>query len=128
MHYDLTLKQIFHTIPQRLLKILTGRSGLEIMNAEYPSVKKRQPDLVLRLDDNSLFHVEIQSDNDDSMAWRMLEYYQLIYRHYQLPLSQMVLYVGDSRCKMLDKITHATLNYSFQVMDIRTIDSEIVQL
>jgi Domain of unknown function (DUF4351) len=124
MHYDLTLKQIFHTIPQHLLKILTGRSGLEIMNAEYPSVKKRQPDLVLRLDDNSLFHIEIQSDNDDSMVWRMLEYYQLIYRHYQLPLSQMVLYVGNSRCKMSDKINHATLNYSFQVLDIRTIDSE----
>jgi hypothetical protein len=123
MHYDLTLKQIFHTIPQRLLKILTGRSGLEIMNAEYPTVKKRQPDLVLRLDNNSLFHLEIQSDNDDSMAWRMLEYYQLIYRHYQLPLSQMVLYVGDSSCKMPDKISHATLSYSFQVLDIRTIDS-----
>jgi predicted transposase/invertase (TIGR01784 family) len=124
MHYDLTLKQIFHTIPQRLLKILTGRSGLEIMNAEYPTVKKRQPDLVLRLDDDTLFHLEIQSDNDDGMAWRMLEYYQLIYRHYQLPLSQMVLYVGNSNCKMPDKISHATLSYSFQVLDIRTIDSK----
>lgn len=124
MHYDLTLKQIFHTIPQRLLKILTGRAGLEILNTEYPAVKKRQPDLVLRLEDNTLFHIEIQSDNDDSMGWRMLEYYQLIYRHYQLPLAQMVLYVGNNKYHIGEQINHPTLQYSFQVVDIRTIDSE----
>lgn len=124
MHYDLTLKQIFHTIPQRLLKILTGRAGLEILNTEYPAVKKRQPDLVLRLEDNTLFHIEIQSDNDESMGWRMLEYYQLIYRHHQLPLAQMVLYVGNNKCHIGEQINHPTLQYSFQVVDIRTIDSE----
>ncbi len=94
MHYDITLKQLFHNTPTRLLKILTGRKAVETLNVEYPSVKKRLPDLVLRLDDGGIYHLEIQNAGNSKMPWRMLEYYSLIRQHYNGSLRQQVLYVG----------------------------------
>ena len=64
----------------------------------FPSVKKRLPDLVVRLADGSIFHLELQSDTDEIMVWRMLEYYVLIRSLYpDAVLIQQVLYVGPKR-------------------------------
>ena len=73
MRYDLTLKDLFQNLPRRLLQLLTGSDAAQVFSAEYPSVAKRLPDLVLRLTDGRLYHLELQSDNDADMALRMLE-------------------------------------------------------
>ena len=39
-------------------------------------------DLVAWLTDGRLYHLELQSGNDRTMAWRMLEYYFLLWKRY----------------------------------------------
>ena len=93
--YDTTLKTLFQAPPQQLLRLLVGGQAREMLTVEYPAVRMRRPDLVVRLTDGRLYHLELQSDNDAAMPWRMLEYYGLLYQRYgQQPL-QHVLYVGE---------------------------------
>lgn len=122
MRYDLTLKALFHGAPSRLLQILTGRRAVETLTVEFPAVRKRQPDLVMRLDDGRIYHLELQSGGDAAMPWRMLEYYALIYQHYRAPVLQQVLYVGAGPNPLAERIAQDSLQYRYHVIDIRDID------
>jgi len=122
MRYDLTLKDLFHNQPRRLLKLLTGCAGGRPLTVEYPEVRQRRPDLVLELDDGRIYHLEIQSGPDPEMPWRMLEYYTLIRRtHDRIPVQQ-ILYVGEPPIRLMDRIEESPLQFHYQVVDIRTID------
>jgi len=75
-----------------------------------------------RLEDDTLFHLEIQSINDTLMPKRMLKYASLIYESYDEFPFQMVLYVGDRDIKILSKIKEKNLRYNYEVRDIRDFD------
>lgn len=122
MRYDLTLKELFHNQPRRLLKLLTGCGGGRPLTVEYPEVRQRRPDLVLELDDGRLYHLEIQSGPDPEMPWRMLEYYSLIRRSHNCTPLQQILYVGAAPMQLMDRIDEASLQFHYQVIDIRSID------
>jgi len=122
MRYDLTLKDLFHNQPRRLLKLLTGCGGGRPLTVEYPEVRQRRPDLVLELDDGRLYHLEIQSGPDAEMPWRMLEYYALIRRCYNRAPLQQILYVGAGPMQLADRIEEAPLQFHYKIIDIRTID------
>lgn len=122
VHYDLTLKELFHGKPSRLLEILTGGRAVETLNVEFPAIKKRQPDVVMRLDDGRIYHLELQSGGDATMPWRMLEYYSLVYQHYRAPVLQHVLYVGAGPNPLAESIAQDSLQYRYDVIDIRDID------
>lgn len=125
MRYDVTLKSIFQSLPQNLLRLLTGQEAQELLPIVFPSVQLRQPDLLARMRDGSLFHLELQSGNDSAMDWRMLEYYIAIRRHYPgVPLIQMVLYVGQEKPALPTKIEESNLSFRYTVRDIREIDCQ----
>ncbi|MGE3541256.1 MAG: DUF4351 domain-containing protein [Candidatus Tectimicrobiota bacterium] len=124
MRYDTTLKTLFHAPPQQLLRLLVGGQAREMLTVEYPTVRIRRPDLVVRLTDGRLYHLELQSDNEAAMPWRMLEYYGLLYQHYgQQPL-QHVLYVGEGPMTLSRQIDHTALSFQYQAIDIRTLDGQ----
>jgi len=124
MKYDLTLKELFQQMPQQLFNILIGRQPKEVLNVEYPVIRKRCPDLVSRLEDGSIYHLELQSDNDDSMPMRMLEYFFLIKQHYKQPIIQQVLYVGRDKMNMSNHIIEEKIQFYYQLIDIRDINCE----
>jgi len=122
--YDTTLKTLFQAPPQQLLRLLVGGQAREMLTVEYPTVRMRRPDLVVRLTDGRLYHLELQSDNDAAMPWRMLEYCGLLYEHYgQQPLQQ-VLYVGERPMTLVAQIDHATLLFEYEAIDVRTLDGQ----
>ena len=123
MRYDITIKEIFQSLPQRLLMLLVGLEAVALLPVEFPSVKKRFPDLVVRLADGSIFHLEIQTDINEIMVWRMLEYYALIRGLYPgAVLIQQVLYVGPKCPSFTTNIEEKTLQFRYSVRDIRDID------
>jgi predicted transposase YdaD len=126
MRYDITLKSLFHGLPERLLELLTGHRPIETLTVEYPTVQRRLPDLVLRLDNGSNYHLELQSDIDPEIAWRMLEYYSLICRHDDRPLQQQVLYVGSADNTLAAGLQRDRLRYEYDVIDMREIDGELL--
>ena len=122
MRYDTTLREILQALPQILLRLLVGQEGEELLTVEFPAVKKRLPDLVVRLKDGSIFHLEVQSDAE-AMEWRMLEYYVMIRGIYpNRPLRQMVLHVGPERSRSSSNIEESNLQFSYTVKNIQDID------
>jgi len=78
MRYDTTLKTLFLAPPPQLIQLLVGGRAHTMLTVEYPTVQMRRPDLVVRLTDGRLYHLEFQSTNDPAMPWRMLEYFGLL--------------------------------------------------
>ncbi|MBF0565811.1 MAG: hypothetical protein HQK89_11255 [Nitrospirae bacterium] len=120
--YDITLKKTIKNIPKRFLKILTGFEEGEFLDTNFPTVQNREPDIVIKLPDISLFHLELESNNENNMVWRMHDYYSLMFQKDECKIRQILLYVGDRPLRMADRIQHETLNYSCVFKDIRDIN------
>ncbi|MBF0155458.1 MAG: hypothetical protein HQL64_17120 [Magnetococcales bacterium] len=120
--YDTTLKDLFEHLPQTLLRILSGQQAVELLSVEFASTQKRLPDLVFRMENGSILHLELQSSSE-GMDWRMLMYYALIRQRYpDTDLIQKVLYVGLDAWEPQAAIEEKSLTFRYEVVDIRTID------
>ena len=120
--FDKTLRDIIQNIPQKFVSILTGKKGVKILDNTFPSTKERVADLVLQLEDDTIFHLELQTQNDKNMPFRMLEYYLLLKQRYpDKPINQMVLYVGDGKPNMPDFLETDKLKFSYEIKDIKDI-------
>lgn len=126
MRYDIPLKDLFQQAPQQLVRLLTGCEAVEMLNVEYPSLKLRKPDLVVRLSNRQLYHLELQSRNDEDMLWRMLDYFLLIRQHYGIEPLQQVLYVGQEKPRFLTTYQSNRLSFHYELVDIRNIDCQIL--
>ncbi len=120
--YDRTLRELFQNVPKALIKLLVDKEIKEVLETSFPKVEERRVDLLTRLEDDTLFHLEIQSINDKLMPKRMLKYASLIYENYDEFPKQMVLYVGDRDIKIRSKIKTKNLRYNYEVKDIREFD------
>jgi predicted transposase YdaD len=127
MRYDLTLKQLLEGQPSRLLQRLTGVTAFTSLNVEWPNIRRRAPDLVLLLPDNSVQHLEIQSGPHPQMHWRMLEYYLLLRQRFPTStILQQVLYVGQKPHEFVTEIQDVRIQFSYQVIDLRELDCEVL--
>ncbi|MCU0355105.1 MAG: hypothetical protein MUD08_15410 [Cytophagales bacterium] len=103
-------------------------------NVEYRQVKplpttlvktlQREPDFLFEVQTASgkqLLHVDVQTKHDAAMHRRMLLYAALLFDKYQLPVKQIVLYIGGGRQTMTDAIVMADFAYHYQLIDFRQI-------
>jgi predicted transposase/invertase (TIGR01784 family) len=105
--------------------MLSEMKATKLLNVELPEVKKRNPDLLLQLNDDSILHIELQTYNDNRIAERMLEYMLLIKNRYaDRKVRQVVVYVGNDKMRMKNSIKWEDLEYRFKLIDIRNIDCE----
>ena len=81
--YDRSLRELFGEIPKTLVKLLVNQEIKEVLDITFPKVEERKVDLLTRLEDDTLFHLEIQSFYDNTMPIRMLQYALLIYEKYK---------------------------------------------
>ncbi len=127
LHYDAILKSILQSLGNILTPRLTGGAKpVESLTAEFNSVEKRVPDLVVRLDDNRIFHLEVQSRNDARMPLRMLRYWLLLREQYPGDqIVQHVLYIGGPILSMTRHIEEGAVSYRYDITDIRDIDEDV---
>ena len=121
MKYDTTFKELFPDV-KVLFKLLTNSNVVNIENIEFPSVQQRRADLIATLENNQLLHLELQSDNDEKMLWRELEYCGLIAQRYQQVPLQIVLYVGTKTPHFETEISTTDLKYCYHLIDIKELD------
>ena len=127
VNYEAIMKSILHSLGNSLTPRLTGARPVELLSAEFESVEKRIPDIVARLDDGRIFHLEVQSYNDTRMPQRMLRYWLLLHERYNMiPITQHVLYIGNAPCSMASKINVDLVTYEYLPWDIRDIDEEVL--
>ena len=124
--YDKTLREILNNVPVNLIKILSKKNVKKLLNSSFPSVKEREADFLVELEDGEIFHLEIQSTNDNNMPRRMLFYALLIEESYKKFPIQAVLYVGDEKNNIKPFLKRKNLNYKYEVFDIKSIDCKIL--
>ncbi len=96
--YDRTLRELLKGLPEKFIEILTGKRGIRFIDTSLPQVKERRPDLLVELEDGSVFHLEVQTKRDVNMDFRMLEYYVALKQLEEVRdrnLIQMVLYLEE---------------------------------
>ena len=125
MHeYDVALKSLVTGGSSELLTQLTGRSSLTWLNVEQPKVNNRRVDLMGEDRDRELVQIEFQSRNQRTLAIRMGAYLFDIGAVYgRLPV-QIVVYVGEPRMRMSNRVANHGLSYRFHLVDIRDLDGE----
>jgi len=120
---DITLRDIISNIPHKFIKILTNKKAVKILDNTFPSVKERKADLILEMEDKSIFHLELQTNNDKDMPYRMAEYLLLISKKYNTKnINQMVLYVGDGKPNMDTELRIGDMIYKYEIRDIKEIE------
>ncbi len=124
--YDRTLRELFQGVPKTLIRLVVGHDIKEILDISFPKVKERRVDLLARLDDDTLFHLEIQSTDDKEMPVRMLNYATLIYQTYKEFPRQLVLYVGDNDIDMTNGIIGKNIRYNYEVKSIKEFDCSLL--
>jgi predicted transposase YdaD len=96
VRYDITLKDLLQSTPDKLFEMLTGARPVEFLTVELPSVQMRKPDFVARLDDGRFYHLELVAKPEESFEARMFEYGALLFRLLRAIPLQHALYVGEA--------------------------------
>ena len=126
--YDPVLKNLFLRLGPSLLQQLTGgrqiRAPLNVELQQLREVKERKVDLLYELDDDSLLHLDLQAQNELDMPQRELEYRTLLRGLFKRPVRQAVLYVGEARMTMADRIDEPGLAFHYELIDIRSFTAE----
>jgi hypothetical protein len=117
-----------------LVKLLIQGSGgplrqlqlgpvVEWLNSDLPRTQSRQVDLLGRMSDEHLLHIELQSTNLRSMPFRMAEYALVITRrHGQYPV-QLLIYVGNPPLRMTPEFRKEGMVCWYRQVDIRSLDA-----
>ena len=120
---DITLRSVISKLPHKFIELLTHKKGKKLLDTSLPDVKDKRADLLVEMEDNSIFHLELQTNNDKNMPFRMLEYYLLIRQKFNTHnIFQMVLYVGKNPLSMPNYIKENFLEFSYIQKDIRDIN------
>jgi hypothetical protein len=107
-----------------LLDQLTeGVAVLEVLNVELAGVEERRADLVLLLADGTILHIEFQSANDKDMPYREGIYCLLLGQKYRRRVRQVVLYLGQPKMRMEDRVDLGETKSAYRLMDIREMDA-----
>ena len=125
--FDGALKELFERDRPTLLSRLTGGVAVrEFLSVEKPRVQQRRLDLVLALADESVLHVELQSQNSADVPYRMLGYWVLLKDDRRRRVRQILLYLGQEKLSMPAGIEEDGVRYGYDLIDIRDIDADVL--
>jgi hypothetical protein len=124
MKYDTTLKSLFRQLPPVALQQIAGQAIARWAPVELPKVQNLRTDLLGETTDGKLVQIEIQSDNDPAMPFRMLQYSVAITDVYKRIPRQVVLYVGSGPLNMPAAYEWEFGIARYTLIDIRDLDGE----
>ncbi|MCS7213704.1 MAG: hypothetical protein NZ927_05740 [Candidatus Calescibacterium sp.] len=85
---------------------------------------------IVKLKDGTEFilHIEFQTKNDPDMPKRMLGYFYVIVSRYDLPLRQIVIYLGREELRMKNKIEmkneDTSIFYEYRIIDLKNVEAD----
>ena len=135
--FDKILKENIEAVFLPMAEKLLGLSIKETFEVKdkIQTTIEREPDFLKRVIDQNgkewILHLEFQTTNDPKMLYRMVEYRGILQRKYELPVRQVVMYLGLDKPTMRTQLSEEEQITGFELRDIRnfttrvTLDSEI---
>lgn len=122
--YDATLKRVLQKWGTLLVSELAGDHIVRWRQTEFPQITTQYADLLAETGAGKLWHLELQSTNDQRMAERMLEYSTRVNAIHGSYPKQCVLYVGAEPMRMRAEIRDEDLWFRDRLVDVRELDGE----
>ena len=89
---------------------------------EYQRVESRRADIVVKVQDKYILHLELQSSYDSKMAYRMLRYYLDIKEFTNLPIKQYLINLSSKN--IANSLDEDEIRYRFEKINIKDLDCE----
>ena len=125
MKYDNLLKAIFYDAMPLFLRALRCAPVVEYLNIEFPARPKLLADVVARLADGKILHLEFQLSNDPRMHWRCYHYRGAIQELWEdAEVIQIVVYLGNGPVRMIHEIKKRRLDYSYEIVDMKELPAD----
>ena len=125
--FDVSVKLLFRRSTGLVAREIFGGRILEWLNVELPRVQNPRVDLLARMADGSLRHVEIESRIGPDLARREAEYYLWLYRRLGGHVEQVALYVGNEPPRRAAaRFKTPAMQFQFRLLDIRDFDGELL--
>jgi hypothetical protein len=120
--YDNLLKTIFYDAMPALIRLLGVAPVAEYLTVEFPERPKLVADVVARLTDGSILHLEFQLTNDPRMHWRCYHYYGTIQEMWEeSEMIQVVIFVGNDAMRMKTGVDRTKCKYWYDVLDMNDV-------
>ena len=135
--FDKILKENIEAIFLHTAEEILGISIKETfeLKDKIQTTIEREPDFLKIIIDHEgnkfILHLEFQTTNDPKMIYRMAEYKAILMRKYELPVRQVVIYLGSEKPTMRTELPEEERITGFDLKNIRnfstrvTLDSEI---
>ena len=114
------IKEIVKNISKYLLKI--DIKTIKFLETEKQRIESTRADIVAKVNNKFILHLEIQNNNDLNMPQRMLRYWLDISKTSQLPIIQYVIYIGKEKLKMQSFLVKDEVRYSYHLIDLKNLD------
>ena len=126
MKYDNLLKTIFFDAMPALLRLLDCAPVVEYLSVEFPRKHKMVADVVARLADGRILHLEFQVKNDPDMHWRCFYYFGAIQQRWPLAdVIQVVIYLGSDPLTMQSSVDKPTCRFSFDILNMQEVPAQV---
>jgi hypothetical protein len=129
--YDKIFRENIEAALPSLMKNLLGIEAVEMeeLPDDVQHTKERKPDFLKKVTNTKgeifVLQIEFQVADEPTMVYRMLEYYAMLVRKYQLPVEQYVIFLGAKKPQMPIQLEQKTLSYHFNLINIATIDYQM---
>jgi len=123
MKKDIISKSLIkELIAKNISKYILGFNvkNYHFIDKEFERIESRRADIVLKVEDEYIIHIEVQSSYESKMPYRMLRYYLDIKELFDLPIKQYLINLSSSNIK--NKIKE--FNYSYEVINMKNLDCE----
>lgn len=122
--YDAIFKSILSHKKSTFVEVITGLPKGEARPNDAGWYTARTVDYFAELNSNLYVHIEVQTANDPTMHWRMVNYYTLLHhkvhewQSQDVVIEQYLLYIGTDYDKMLTSNSHFGVPYSYKTINL----------
>ncbi|MEM6963880.1 MAG: hypothetical protein AAF573_03875, partial [Bacteroidota bacterium] len=96
--------------------------SVEVLPDKLPTTLGRETDSLLLIetetDQKFIFHLEFQTTDDHSMVYRIGEHHGIRVREYQTEIKHFVIYLGQKKPTMPDKLSDELVYKGFELIDV----------
>jgi predicted transposase/invertase (TIGR01784 family) len=128
--FDAIIKESLSNLVVPLAKIMgIDLTDTEMMKDKLQYTTEREVDFLFKTTDKKTGEAEIlqfdfQAANDMKMPKRMLYYRCMIDLNHELPVRQIVFYIGYEPLRMPHFIREKNLSYEYEIYDFRSLDAQ----
>ncbi len=116
------ITEIFLPFVNQLLGLEIKFENLKEITESLHTTIERKPDFLRKIvggDFSALLQIEFQTKNDIKMHFRMLEYCSMLMKKHNLPVYQVVIYIGDEKMNMKEEIKEHNISFEYDVISLQ---------